>query len=307
MRKGLTFLLLVSASLITTQARAGLQDEGWIFTPIFGMSGPQLKSLNEGLFRTPIVGQAEITSDLPEDVEGESSYPVQDFHFQNPLNPVSFWWEAGLELRRNFGKKNDLIIGVSSWEVNSSAKNTVKFPLQGSVGNDADYTRRAKFSYTQYYVGLRRYLFNRSSRSNLYFNFTLHDLFDIDYKDKHVFNFTSGPPAGFRRILIYETQATGLLLLQFGMGGEIRLADRFSIGFEGAYALGVKNATLKNVFTKNDFNEGDRLRGYPRPILPDDTARPGFVKYLGEDGKTYHFADFRLDGWRGQIKFNVAF
>lgn len=296
--------LVLSILLWSTQTYARLQDKGWIFTPTVGMSGPQLESLNSGLFLTPLVGQAEITTDLPEDVEGASAYPSERFTFHNPLASVNFWWEAGIEARRNFGRKNDFYVGVSTWEVNSSASINVKFPLQGAVGNDADYTRRASFSYTQYFVGLRRYMFERSNRFNLYFNFSVHDLFDIDYKDKHVFNYTSGPPAGFRRIMIFETQATGLLLLQFGAGGEIRLADRFSIGFEGSYALGVKDATLKGVSVKEDFNDGDRLTTFPNPI---EMGEGGFVSYLSQDGINRQDAGFRLDGWRAQIKFNIAF
>jgi hypothetical protein len=301
---GKIFALVLVTLMWTTQSFARLQDKGWIFTPTIGMSGPQLTSLNEGLFYAPLVGQAEITTDLPEDVEGASAYPTESFTFHNPLPSVYYWWEAGIEARRNFGRKNDFYVGISTWEVNSSASIIVKFPLQGAVGNDADYTRRASFSYTQFFVGLRRYMFERSNRFNLYFNFGVHDLFDIDYKDKHVFNYTSGPPAGFRRIMIFETQATGLLLLQFGAGGEIRLADRFSIGFEGAYALGVKDSTLKGVSVKEDFNDGDRLTSFPNPIEQDPE---GFISYLSQDGINREAADFRLDGWRVQVKFNIAF
>ena len=299
-------ILILCPFLWVGESQARLQDSGWIFTPTIGMSGPQLSALNDGLFLTPLVGRAEITTDLPEDVEGASAYPTETFTFHNPLSSVQFWWEAGIEARRNFGRKNDFFIGISTWEVNSSGYSEVKFPLQGAVGNDAEYVRRASFSYTQYFVGLRRYMFDRANRANLYLNFSLHDLFDIDYKDKHVFNFTSGPPAGFRRIMIFQTQATGLLLLQFGAGGEYRLADRFSIGIEGSYALGVKDATLKGVSLKEDFNDGDRLTAFPNPVQ-EEPKLGGFISYLNQDGSSRRQADFRLDGWRVQVKFNISF
>jgi hypothetical protein len=298
-------VLVLCLLLWAGQTQARLQDKGWIFTPTVGMSGPQLSSLNDGLFLTPLSGQAEITTDLPEDVEGASAYPTERFTFHNPLQPVWFWWEAGIEARRNFGRKNDFFVGISTWEANSASQIEINFPLQGAVGNTADYTRRSSFSYTQYFVGLRRYLFERANRFNLYLNFSIHDLFDIDYKDKHVFDYTSGPPKGFSRIMIFQTQATGLLLLQFGAGAEVRLADRFSIGIDGSYALGVKDATLKDVSVKEDFNDGDRLTVFPEPIR--ETEGGNFIEYLSQDGKNYEQASFRLDGWRVQLKFNIAF
>ncbi|MDH5546327.1 MAG: hypothetical protein OEZ43_12100 [Gammaproteobacteria bacterium] len=297
------YILLLFSLPLSSHAR--LDEPGWIFTPTMGRSGPQLKALNDGLFKMPLVGQSEITTDLPEDIEGASSYPPKGFNITNPLDPVPVWWEAGLEIRRNFGKKNDFVIGFGIWEVNSFSPNLdVTFPLQGEPENEALYSRRAKFSYTQYYVGLRRYFLERSSRFNLYIDTAIHDLFDIDYKDVHKIFFVSGAPAGFSRNIVFETQATGLLLLQFGLGAEARLADRFSISLSGSYALGVKNATLKGITTKHDFNNGDRLLSAPTPMLVN---RDGYIEYLLPDGVNRRLATFRLDGWRAQLKFNIGF
>lgn len=306
MKKISTFVATVSLfSMLTvaTLARADLQDEGWIFTPVTGLSKPRLDIVHDALFKAPFTGRSEINTDLPEDVAGESAYPSESFSFRNDLQPVEIGWEAGLEMRRNFGLRNDFFIGISVWEISSDADTSVIFPIQGERNVGADYQRRAKFSYTQYYLGMRRYLLDRKHDFNMYVNFSLHEMFDIDYKETDVFTFTSGKPKGFKRVIIYQSQATGLMLMQFGGGGEYRFADRFSISFEGAYALGMRDGTLRDVNVKEDFNAGDRLTNQPSPLAIDAT---GAVNVITDQGSS-RVSIIRLDGWRAVVKFNVAF
>ncbi len=279
--------------------------EGWIFSPITGLSAPKLDILYNQVFLAPFAGQSEIVADLPEDAAGESTYPVEDFLFENNLPRIGVGPEAGLEFRRRFGNRNDFFIGVSAWEIGSTGRVSVIFPLQGELNNAAVYERRAKFSYTQFFLGWRHYFRDRSRRVNLYTNLGINELFDIDYTETHVFSFTSGPPAGFQRVAVYRAQATGLLMLQFGAGAEVRINERFSLSFEGAYVFGLRDVVLKGVETKSDFNPGDRLAIMPAPIGNEPLTNN--VSVLSRDGLSRSIVYLNLDGWRVAAKLNVFF
>lgn len=285
-------------------AVASVPTKGWIFSPVAGINQPALEVIYEELFNAPFVGESELTTDVPEDVEGANTYPSERFFFENPMQAPDFGFESGIELSRNFGLKTDFILGISAWEISSKAITLVTMPLQGQGDNRAQYERRAKFSYTQYYFGLRRYLFERKNKVNIYSNFTLHQMFDIDYEETNVFSFLTGAPAGFRRIMRYQTQATGLMMMQFGGGAEFRFADRFSLGLEGGYAFTLISGSLKGVRLVNDLNNGDRLDRIPSPIA-DNSA--GVTGVLRRDGSSVTEAVLRLDGWRMLVKLNIAF
>lgn len=296
------FASIVSLTSITAEAR--LQDEGWIFTPIAGLSKPNIDIILNDIYVAPFAGSSEITTDLPEDVAGNSRYPPEKFHFENELPAQNIGVEAGFEVRRNFGIRNDFFVGISSWEVSSRAVNDVVLPLQGDRINDAEYERRAKFSYTQYFIGMRRYLFERSKRFNLYLNFSVHELFDVDYKETNVFSFRSGKPKGFKRIAIFKSQSTGLMLFQVGGGTEFQFADRFSLSLEGAYALPLKEGALRGVTLQEDFNDGDRLNNFPNYLSIDQTTGVALVTDHNGERKEIKLS---LEGWRVLAKFNVGF
>jgi len=296
-------LLLNSGS-----ALAKMGDPGWIFAPTVGVARPRLDALFNEVFKAPFVGRSKIVTDLPEDAQGRSEYPIEEFFFENELNPVEIAPEAGLEFRRSFGTQNDFVIGVATWEISSVGVTKATFPLQGLRNNIADYERRAKFSYTQYYLGWRRYFYERTRTYNLYFDLGLHEYFDIDYKETHVFSFVDGDPAGplgFKRIAVYQSQSTGLLLMQFGLGVERLFAERFSLGLEADYALSVKSGSLRGLEQRSDFNDGDRLDGEaPRPI---SAGAGGEIFALLPDGKNSEKVKLTMDGWRVMAKFNIAF
>lgn len=303
-RTGVIVLLLV-AFVASQSALAKNKQPGWTFAPVSGMANPNLTSLYENVFLAPFSGQSEIVTDLPEDVEGDVSYPVQDFLIENNLPRVGIGPEAGLEFRRRFGGKNDFYIGIGSWEISSLSLVSTILPMQGDLGNEVTYERRGKFSYTQYYLGLRHYLFDRSKRFNVFVNSGLHELFDIDYTETHVFAFQSGRPEGFQRVAVFKTQATGLMMLQFGLGLEVNLAKRFGISAEGAYAFGLNKVGLLGIEERDDFNDGDRISDQPFPIAND--RETGYVAALSPDGLNREPVFLDLDGWRMLVKFNVAF
>ena len=296
------FALFISEGTFAAKAK----ENGWIFSPVVGINHIALDVFYNTVYKAPFVGSVEITTDLPEDVEGESSYPVEPFSFENDLVPRAIDVEGGLEMRRYFGKQNDFFIGIGAWEtISENAPINVRFPLQGDKVNIAEYSRRGKLSYTQYYLGVRHYLTNRDNKFNAYLNISLREIFDIDYEETNVFSFISGAPAGFKRIFVFKSQATGFLMMQFGLGGEYRFAERFSVAMEGAYAFHLQAGALKGVSTTNDTNDGDRLRRDPVVIEAINPLQE--VGALNKDGFTRTKVDLRLDGWHVLAKFNVAF
>ncbi len=302
----LTLYMLVLTAVVNGSDAAWAQPktEGWIFSPNFGAARPSLSVLSDHVFKAPFAGESQVVVDLPEDVVGEASYPTEQFVFQNDLQPVRGGPEAGLEFRRMFGGHNDFIMGISALEIARESRSRGAFPLQGSLGNMADYIRRAQFSYTRYYLGLQHYFYPRPSKFNLYFNLAINEFFDIDYRENHVFSFLTGPPAGFKRIFVLETQATGIVMLGAGLGADVQLADRFSIGVEGGFLFGVFDGGLKGLKRRTDINDGDRLDVIRASI---DLGPDGSILVLNPDGRTRTQRQLDMNGWRGVVKFNIAF
>jgi len=303
----LLYIFLALFCEVTVAAKA--KEDGWIFTPIVGINRLALDVFYDTVYKAPFSGAVEISTDLPDDVEGESSYPNERFSFENDLEPRVLDVEGGLEMRRYFGKQNDFFIGIGAWEtISENAPIQVRFPLQGDKVNLANYSRRGKLSFTQYYLGLRHYLTKRERKLNAYLNISIREIFDIDYEETNVFSFISGAPAGFKRIFVYKAQATGFLMMQFGMGAEYRFAERFSIGVEGAYAIHLQAGALKGMSVTDDTNDGDRIELPPLIIRPLDPNQPaGEVGALNKDGATRSKVDLRFDGWHILTKFNIAF
>ncbi|MEK6750090.1 MAG: hypothetical protein AABY83_12950 [Pseudomonadota bacterium] len=265
---------------------------------------PSLKSINEGIFQAPYSGQAQLTTDFKQDLSGRFEYAVDTFMFRNPLPPVPLGPEAGIEFRRSLNAKTDFLIGISSWEMSSKSKITVIFPMQGDANNVAIYDRRGKLRITQYYLGVRRFVGEKTRMFNAYFDLNLRQLFDIQYQDENVFSFQTGQPAGFKRIDIITARSTGVSMVQLGAGVEVRLMERITVALEGDYAVGFTRPFLRNVTERQDFNAGDLITGRGTPIQ-GGTANDAY--YVPADGKGYSEARLDLDGWRAAVKFNVEF
>lgn len=299
-------LAIILCFFCAANSLAVQKESGWIFSALVGVNKLDLHDFYDTVYNAPFVGTVRINTDLPEDVEGASSYPSEQFYFENKLHERTVDVEASLEMRRYFGLKSDFFIGIGAWETIAESTNViVTFPLQGQRNNRATYDRRGKLSYTQYYLGVQHYLNSRSAKFNAYINVSIREMFDIDYEETNVFNFISGEPKGFKRIFIFHSQATGLLMTQFGLGAQYRFAERFSIGLEGAYAFHIKDGVLKGVTVNNDYNDGDGITTEPlvlnvvNPLL--DTGA------LDEDGVNYEKVRLRFDGWHMLIKFNITF
>lgn len=300
------YALIIGFFFAADNAVAKKDNHGWILSPVVGVNQLGLKVFYDTVYNAPFVGRVRITTDLPEDVQGESSYPTKTFHFENSLLPSRLNTEAGIELRRKFGTQTDFFVGVVAWETLAKADDiVVVFPMQGQPNNLADYSRDSKLSYTQYYMGARHYFAKRSNRFNVYANLSLREIFDVDYEETNVFEFTSGAPQGFKRIFVFKSQATGFLMLQLGLGTEYRFADRFSLAMEGAYAVHLKSGSLRGVSVDNDYNDGDGFERAPLIISPINPLLDAGA--LDEDGVTRNKVNLRFDGWHILAKFNIEF
>lgn len=265
----------------------------WSLTPIFGIHKPQLKELNEGEFKSPFLGVG--VADRP-DIPG--SNPQQDdtpdnrtqfaFGGDIPLEPLGAAANMGLEFQWQEFEKHVFLFGVSSWEASSSNSILIEqLPLQGSL-HKTILDRRAKMSYNEYYLGWRFNAVTRPKKYKLYSRFSLHELFDIDYREEFVFSLLDKPNLedssqnfeGVKRIFILKPQSTGVLMLQAGVGGEYFLRQNFSIGFEGGYAYQPRSFTFTSINIKEDLREENDGWSYTGTPLTTDSQ--GRVHYIVE-------------------------
>jgi hypothetical protein len=253
-----------------------------------------LGDLNKKEFRVPLQGKGGIIIDLAASVD-------YSFVVENPLPEIRFATEAGFELQLLLDEKNSLLFGMGSWEGVSTSVIQTELPFQGTL-SELIYERSGRVSTTQYFLGWRRNLIHQFKR-NLYLRLTLNELMDVDYKEDMVFGFLSGPAEGFKRVVVIESQATGILMLQAGLGGELFVRDWVSLGFDVGYMKGVDQSTLGNVSTKDDFQVGDGLDIVP----PSQEGPDGRLWYQGVSDNTYHRMRLDFDGWRALLRINFYF
>lgn len=263
-------------------------------SPLLGVYSPQLNDLNKKEFRIPLQGAGGVIIDQ----EASDQY---SFTIQNSLPVIHFATEAGFELQLVLDKKNSLLFGISSWEGVSTSIIQTEIPFQGELSQTI-YERSGRVSATQYFLGFRRNIFDKNKRK-FYLRFTLNELMDVDYKEDMVFGFLSGPAVGFKRVRIMESQATGVLMLQGGMGGELFVRDWLSLGFDVGYLKGIDHSTLGNAALKEDFQAGDSLNvGLPMQVGPD-----GRLWYFDVEDNAYRKVDLDFDGWRAVFRINFYF
>lgn len=270
------------------------QDWVWSVSPLLGVYSPQLGDLNKGEFRAPLPGTGGIIIDAEASVD-------YSFTIQNPLPEIRFATEAGVELQLELDRKNILLFGIGSWEGTSTSVIQTEIPFQGELSRII-YERSGRVSTTQYFIGWRRNLFDQNKR-RLYARFTLNELMDVDYKEDMVFGFLSGPAEGFKRVIVMQSQATGILMLQLGVGGELFLRDWIALGFDVGYMKGVDRSTLSNATLKDDFQSGDSLD----LILPAQVGADRALWYLNSDGSSYRQLRLDFDGWRALVRVNFYF
>jgi len=291
-------LIFVTHVIVGGQAAAEVR---WSVSPILGMHMPDLGLINDKVLgsRLPITGELQF-----QDAEGtrQVRYPVD-----SALPQIHSGTEAGLEFQMEVSEKDYLVLGLSSWEGGSSALVKTTLPFQGKL-IDTVYERRANMSYLQYYLGWRRDLFVKHKKYKIYSRLMLNEVFDIDFRESFVFEFVDGadPNTTFKRITKLETQATGHMMLQPAVGGEIFMRDWLSLGFDVGYAFGLNKFQLGSARVNNDFQPQDTVTIHYPTGEADDGSRT--LGYLSDDDDTrYEKMELDMNGWRALFKVNIYY
>lgn len=272
----------------------------WSVSPILGIHKPDLGLINDKVLgaRLPITGELTFPGD-------DSARQVR-YNVDNPLARIQAGTEAGLEFQMEINPKNHIVIGLSSWEGGSTSLVQTTLPFQGRL-IDTVFERRVNISYLQYYLGWRRDLFVKHKKYKIYSRLMLNEVFDIDFRESFVFEFTNPDESDttFKRITKLQTQATGHMMLQPAIGGEIFIRDWLSMGFDVGYAIGLNKFQLGSAQVSNDFQPQDTVNvRYPTAAASDGSQNLG---YLADDEGTYAKMELDMNGWRTLFKINIYY
>jgi len=293
----ISILMLVITFLGLNSAKAVDENRDWSVSPYLGIFNPSLKLLNKGQFRAPYEGTADLVDQF-----GNNNNITVPFVFRTPMPELDPGPMGGLEFQWRINEKHSLLMGGASWEATSSATANGLFPVQGAFESVIS-QRKGDISFTEFYLGWRYNAVHKPKKHDYYFTLTLHDIFDVSYREDFSLLFLSGPPRSFRRSMIIESNATGLLFLQGGGGGEWFLNDWLSVGVEAGYGFGFKPLRLGNGNISTDFTDNDNL--YLEIPVIQGTGKN--LQYKVESGGQYR--DLRLDfsGWKALIKASIYF
>ncbi len=289
--------LLLAVFLITSNVAYARQEASeWSFSPVVGIHVPSLKQLNEGVFRAPFSGRADVL--LVGDTATQGT-----FLLKNPLPSIDYGPSAGIEFQWKMSDEIWFLIGGSSWEAASEASANGVLPIQGVLSRVSN-SRRGKLSYNEFFMGWRHNVIRRPEKLNLYYRASLHEIFDIDYREDWAFFFVDGPVESFRKNIVIQSQATGVLLLQVGFGAELFLRKWLSIGFESGYAYGVRDFSLRDSRVRTDFLDTDNLF-VDVPIRPNPKTQN--MEYNSENGSGYNPLTLSFNGWKALIRANIYY
>ncbi len=290
-----TVLVALAASLGMASVQAEERERAWGLSPFVGLHAPSLKMLNEGELKAPFEGVADIID--------EFGFNNQEtFNFPMPVSDFEPGSIVGLEFIWRLNDKHAFRIGIGSWEVNESTSVQGTFPVQGAFESVVA-SRKADLSYNEFFLGWRYNVLVRPKRYNLYVGLSVHELFDIDYREDYSFLFLSGPPKSFRKSAVVQSQATGMLLLEAGVGSEWFVNDWLSLGVEAGYAMGGRDLHLRDGTINIDFRDTDNLF-LEIPLRPGPDQNMEFKDGLGGDYKQLRL-DF--DGWKALLRVTLYY
>lgn len=298
-------------------------DERWSVSFGFGGLLPSLDALNDGLFDSPLLGTATIlireggTGSGGGDDANETE--VIPWRYDSPLPDVDIAPHGSIELMWHANERHAFIFGFGAMEAVATDRTRGSIPLQQYfASNIVDGERRGKISFTEYTLGWRYTILSRAN-FRLYGRLSLHEVYDIDYREDFVFLFTESPIldlVGVRRNMVVEAQTSSVFMGQIGLGGEWFLQDWLSVSLEGGYLVGESDFSLRDVEIRDDFQAGDSLSrtGMPFRRMPDGTLGyllPGATvdELADPEVREGFYRPIRLgfDGWRAVVKLNIYF
>ena len=290
--------VLVAAGLGVTNLAAEEQKNDWGISPYIGLYQPKLTDLNKGAFLAPFLGQADF-------IDPTSQNRTETFNYQTPLPPLNPGTLAGLEAQWRINDKSALILGVGTWEAVSSVASVGNLPIEGNLER-TDMLRKADISFNEFYLGWRYNFHDQPGKYRLYVTGTLHQVFDLDYREDWTNVFLSGDVRTFRKTTVIAGQATGLSLLEGIVGGEWFFTDWFSLGIEAGYRYAPSDIELSQATIRTDVLATDNLSVQ----YPLRNGNDGRVDYNARPGNgIFGYDDLKLDfsGWLSVFKATVYF
>lgn len=289
------------------------QDFQWGVAPILGIHKPNLDDLNDNAVRAPIIGTGTIRGEPDTDQAGLTfDIPLG---FENELDPIGWNANVGLEFQWKQSSSNYFLMGVSTWEGYTQGQTTGELPIQGSLF-DVTYDRRIKMSYNEFYFGLKHIFVDVPGRYRFFGRISLNELFDIDYREEHVFSISDkgGALDDVKRIFQVNGQVTGVAGLQFGGGGEYYLTKSLSIAAEASYLLTEGPFQITNATSQSDTQLGDDFildlpvsrngsTSNPLGYLPPDTnAASDWTDTENNPRPAYSPMNISFDGWKASVR-----
>ena len=322
-RAGMKLAWLVAVVMLLTVSQASAEgNRKWSMSLLLGGHFPQMKPLSDGLYKAPLLGQAEIlvyegtqTGQIGDNVD-QNVTEVRDFRFDNQAPPVGMGALAGVEFGWHPNDRHTLTFGTGSMEANSINRVVGNLPVESYYKSNVVLSdRRDKISYTEYSVGWR-YNFWRTPKFRMYSKISAHEIFDIDFREDFVFRFIDSPIPDLidiRRVMVVEAQTASLFMGQVGIGAEWFLRDWLSLGVEGGYMVGQKKFKLHDVTTRSDFLDSDNVFRTGMPYIKMSDGTLGYMvsgatpqDFIDPNTREQYYRPLRLgfDGWR--VGFRVT-
>jgi len=278
----------------------------WGVSPYLGLNNPSLEKLTGAEFAAPMPGRGRL------ELQGAGDNVEFDFIIDNTLSAQDWGTNGGVEFQLLFNEKNTLLFGFSVWESAAQSSVITDIPFQGKL-TPTNYRRSGNISYFEFSLGWKRKLFQRPKKYNIHSRLLLRELFDVDYKEEFVFSFQGEGGQSFKRVVITESQATGVLLLEMGLGVEFYLYDWLSLGADASYGFSMQTYKLGNASRKDDLQPNDNIR-FKLPAILD---RDGNLRYLvnpapfdadpSYEDDNYRSLGLDFSGWRGLLRINFYF
>jgi len=328
-----TLGVLFFCAIVVAPVAQGDDEPRWGFSIVIGGHLPNLSALNKGLYKSKLIGDADVLLyEAPlgsqqgqtgqtgaGEVVDQNITETQAFEFDNPLPEAVVGSHAGVEFLWHANNRHSFILGTGSMENASTNRVIGNIPMQQYfVRNSVLSEHRAKISYTEYTLGWR-YNWMSKSRLKLYSRLSVHEVFDIDFRDDFSFTFLASPIqdlVGVRRVMVAEAQTAALMMGQVAVGGEWFLLDWLSLGFDAGWVFGDSDFTLKDVRVRDDFLAGDSVNrsGMPYRELSDGTlgylrpdATSADLSNPGTREEYYTPIHLRFDGARYLFRINMYF
>lgn len=308
---------LVVAALLLGVASASYAQSGgykWALSPALGMQKPQIKGLNDKALKAPLLGTGEV---CPTDSCGDT-VPSQTIFLGNYPEPIGASANAGLELQWVQSERHVFLMGASTWDGSTESSMPAQLPVQQKLRN-VDYIRRDKLSYNEFYFGWKYALFTVPNKYRFYSRISLNEIFDISFREEHVFNIHGGDLDGVSRIFVGKGKTTGVLMGQFGFGGEYFLKKNISINGEWSYLLSERFFNFRDTSRDSNFAAGDHVQLVPS-VRPSAQNQPlGYLPIdldpnidltkanTGPDTLPVTDMNLRFDGWKLLFRLTIYY